>query len=278
MVEATTETVNRIISFHREMPDVNSPSKYYKDFITIKPKNMGSLAKFITKAVWSDCIWKEGRRNESSFLFSDYCVLDVDGGYKIDDAANELCDTAHVIATTKSHTPNEHRFRIIMPWTSRIDLLDVYRFNVERRIKKYDADPAGIDGARFFWPCKEVISVVEMQDGVFTEDIFELPANYQTVAEKQRIQMEKHKHMAANGVIADWIKYALAKGCADGERNTTIYSLGKHLTYYGWGYEKILDAVMKSPIPLPSAPKKEIEYAIKSGIKKANKVVRGGRI
>ena len=276
MVEATQETVNRQISFHKDFPEFDKPWKYAANFIPIKPKSLTSFSKLITKCVWSDCLWREGKRAESNFLFSDYCVLDVDGGYDLQSAIDELCDTAHIIATTKSHSEHEHRFRIILPWQSRISSVDVYRFNVERLIKKYDADPAGIDGARFFWPCKEVKSVVEEADSMFLEEVKPLPEGYKSLSEKARIQMELHRSYHNAATLHPWIRHALSMGCQDGERNTTIYSLAKALTYYGWSFEKILDAILKSPVPLPSAPRKEIENAIKSGMKKATKIQRGG--
>lgn len=276
MVDATEKDFKREISFHKEFPEFDKPFKYASGFVSIKPHNLTSFSKFITNRVWSDCIWREGKRAESNFLHSDYCVLDVDGGYSLYDAMDELCDTAHIIATTKSHTEQEHRFRIILPWQGRISSVDVYRFNLERLIKKYDADPAGIDGARFFWPSKEIKSVVEIEDSMFLEEALPLPEGYKSLSEKARLQLELHRRYQNAGALHPWIRHCLAVGCNDGERNTTIYSLAKALSYYGWSFEKILDAVLKSPVPLPSAPRKEIENAIRSGIRKATKIQRGG--
>lgn len=273
MVDATPAPVNRILSIHKEPPDFSRPDKYHKNFIQVKPPSMAVVASLITKAVWSDCIWQEGKRCERNFTFSDYCVLDVDGGYNLDSAINELCDTAHVIATTKSHSDHEHRFRIVMPWTNRITSLDVYRFNVERGIKRYDADPAGIDGARFFWPCREVKSVAEIDDVLFLQDVLPLPADYISHDQKQLDAFASHLAWKNRGLLSPSLQNALRREPANGQRNNTIYWCAKQLTYYGHTFDQIMKIILKSPIPLPTAPKKEIELAIKSGMKKAIQIM-----
>jgi len=57
-----------------------------------------------------------GRRAEEEMVNGfNLLVLDVDGGVKIDTVKILLKDYTYVIHTTKRHTPQEHRFRLVMP-------------------------------------------------------------------------------------------------------------------------------------------------------------------
>lgn len=57
-----------------------------------------------------------GRRSEDCLTEGfNLVVLDVDGGVKIDMVKQLLKDYTYIIHTTKRHTPQDHRFRVLMP-------------------------------------------------------------------------------------------------------------------------------------------------------------------
>jgi len=57
-----------------------------------------------------------GRRAEENMVDGfNLVVLDVDGGVKIDTVKALLKDYTYIMHTTKRHTPQEHRFRVLLP-------------------------------------------------------------------------------------------------------------------------------------------------------------------
>ena len=65
---------------------------------------------------WCNHHSASGRRSEENMVPGfNLLVLDVDGGVKIDTVKLLLKDYKYVIHTTKRHTAQEHRFRVIMP-------------------------------------------------------------------------------------------------------------------------------------------------------------------
>ena len=124
------------------------------------------LAKAICSCAWSPVIWRDGKRLTENFIASCFMVLDFDeADYTIEQAKADWADSVHIIATTKSHQrekggkPPKDRFRVVSPWDDCIFDPDVYSHNVAVLVKKYDADPTCIDAARFFWPCREIMSI-----------------------------------------------------------------------------------------------------------------------
>lgn len=65
---------------------------------------------------WCNHHSNSGRRAEEAMVEGfNLVVLDVDGGVKLDTVKTLLKDYSYLIHTTKRHTPQDHRFRIIMP-------------------------------------------------------------------------------------------------------------------------------------------------------------------
>lgn len=271
MLVAESSRVNAFVSLHPTKADFSQPQQYYKDWKWEKVKNLARVAEIATTAVWSDSIWYQGRRKEDNWRVSYFCVLDVDSGYSLSQAIKELCDTNHVIGTTKSHGIKGDRFRIILPWSKSVRNLDIYRYSLEKLIQNYDADPSGVDGARFFWPCKEIVSIVE--DAEYLTDTIELPEHYQPALAKQIQAAVTYKNYGELKVLPPWIRHVLTTGVPEGQRNTYVYSIAKNMTYFGMTEEEIKAMIIGSKVPLPTAPEREIDLAIKSGAKKARKIM-----
>ena len=118
------------------------------------------------------------------------------------------------------------------------------------------------DGARFFWPCKEIVSIVSHPD-CYNQEVLD----HKT--ESKQDTAKKYQQFAHMKITPPWVLHALKFGVRDGERNNYIYSIAKTLTLCGVSEYAILDLIKKSPIPLPSAPASEIENAVRNGVKKA---------
>lgn len=117
------------------------------------------LTAFITRGVWSPIVYTKGYRHQDNFRYADWCTLDFDKNASLQDAITEFSNHAHIIGTTKSHTEENHRFRVCIPFSERIKDLAVYRYNMKILTDRYGSDPAAKDGARFFYPCKEIVHV-----------------------------------------------------------------------------------------------------------------------
>ena len=121
----------------------------------------------ILRNCWSPIIWEGGDRQQSSFLYSCFCALDFDSpDFDIHDADLfvKKANLAAMIGTTKSHMKDKggvtcHRFRLVIPWSTVIRNLDLYRQNMSFYVDTLKADRACKDGARFFFPCSKIIYV-----------------------------------------------------------------------------------------------------------------------
>lgn len=96
-----------------------------------------SLEKLATKLFqregmhWCSHHFIDGHRcNENVKPKFNLVVLDIDGGTTIEVAENLLKDYCYIIYTTKSHTPKNHRFRLILPikYTLSFDLEEYREF------------------------------------------------------------------------------------------------------------------------------------------------------
>lgn len=257
------------VSIHPGDVDYTAPWLYAKDFELVDLHDFKALSRLITKAVWSDCVWDHGKRNEDKFRASFLCVIDVDNGRSLDQTVNELCDTRHIIATTKSHGIKGDRFRVVLPWSSRITDLDLYRYNLERAVLRFDGDTACVDAARFYWPCKELISY---SDEGYEEQVLPLPIGYQSKLDRQLDAVARHT--SAPGVFPAWVLDALNNGVREGFRNNNVYEIAKCLAYHGLCESETIDLLLRSAIRLPQ---KELENAVRSGRRKAEKLLEEKR-
>lgn len=114
--------------------------------------------------VWSPIVWTRGKRAEKNFAAALWIALDFDdGAFTLDEAVAEFADYAHVIGTTKSHQKDKggkvcDRFRVAVRGDFVLTDVADYRRVVSEMAQCYGADGACIDGARFFYPCEEIIS------------------------------------------------------------------------------------------------------------------------
>jgi len=134
------------------------PEQYQKGF-------KRDLLRFSTLChfVWSPVIYTDEHRREKSFLQSEVLALDFDNGMSLDAAVRKFSTFRHIIGTTKSHGIAGDRFRVLLFFTNPITCLDTFKNTMRIYTDLHGADKACKDGARFFYPCKEVVSVGEGQ-------------------------------------------------------------------------------------------------------------------
>ena len=125
---------------------------------------MEYIERAITKHVWSPNVFRGGHRLEKNFIASYVCALDFDAPYTpLDCAIAEFKDYSHIIGTTKSHQKDKNgivcdRYRVVLWWDNPITDLAIYKHNMALQTHNLYADKACKDGARFFFPCIDIVS------------------------------------------------------------------------------------------------------------------------
>lgn len=231
------------------------------------------LAGFIVTRSWSPIVWRDGLRHQSAFLYADFLALDFDGDgmMTLAEAQRSFADCRHVIGLTKSHglpkghKPPADRFRVVMPFERRITSLAEYRYTVGRYARRYDADELCIDGARFFFPCRNTVGL-PVTEG-FEQDVYEPPP--------PEPPPDYTAFRAIAGSMPRWCEGLLRFGCPEARRNTTCFRLGLHLTLCGFTVAQIVDRIMASPIPIGPHVRDEVLEAVVSGARRAKEELSG---
>lgn len=92
------------------------------------------------------------KRNNDSWLCSELIALDIDSGLSIDEAFKiPQTKNALIIYTSPSHTPEQHRFRIIFDLPYLETNKQRYTAIIEKFIKIYNADKQCKDTARIYF-------------------------------------------------------------------------------------------------------------------------------
>lgn len=259
-----------------DMEAARADNRYARHFTygwhTFETRSSKVFSDFITSAVWSPCIFRDGHRRIDSFVEARLLVLDFDHpGYTLSQAREEWCDTIHWIGTTKNHNREKNgitcdRFRIVVPFARSITNVEEYNYNYQLIAKQYDAaDQCTKDGARLFFPCQEVVSVCT--DG-FAQPVVEIPAeDLQRAADKADLIKQQQKCH----VVPSWLWASFERIIPHGKRANTIWRVSKDLTRYGYEEDEIVGMFLASPTfqdPIPSASSiKVIREQVKSGVK-----------
>lgn len=192
------------------------------------------LSKILTIYSWSPIIFHNGERREKNFSYSDWAVLDYDDGMTtVEQAVNTFSDCIHIIGTTKSHTDEHHRFRVCVPWSERITSLDVFKHNQATLVKNYDTDKQCKDGARFYYPCKRIVSV--NGEGFRVEVDFKIP--------KKSFTPKSFTKTGFSSAVTFFMKNVRDEGF----RNEQVYQVAKDLFRIGLDKQCVEQIIMKSP-------------------------------
>ncbi len=186
------------------------------------------LSKIITKFVWSPSIFKDGVRTEDNFLAADWCVFDFDDHRDLAQTAKELIDFRYIIAPTKSHTDDHHRFRVCIPFERTVYCIHEYRHNMAKLIEQFGADRQCKDAARFFWPSQSIFAINVDGDSIPVEK-----------APRRRVFTPTKLVKATDAVIPDWLNHRIEKGVDLGERNVGLWGIAKDLFRYGFSGDEV---------------------------------------
>ena len=254
--------------YHRNIEDIGKGSHYSKGWLGIKAPTAGEVAKIITKYPSSNCLWGNGDRKKTNFRQALWLGLDFDEGTTLEQGIENFRQYIHVIGTTKSHMLKKngvahHRFRVFLKFSELCVSKDDYEFTCKKWVSKYNADKACVDAARFFWPCKEIVSLNFIGKVV---KILNADDEVQRKKEEYKKRTDKMKLMYPDKGIPAHIQNKLRFGTAN--RNIACYGIGSDLTKLGFSFEEIVSLVENSAIISNGFPINEALSAIKSGVEK----------
>lgn len=240
-------------------------SGYPLYYYPVEVKSFKDLAHHVTNCVWSPIVWKLGKRKTENFSFSDFIGLDFDESLTIDFVTKILKsqNLKYLLGTTKSHQleksgkPACDRFRVIIPWKSRVTDFNTYRQNLERLSRMLPGDIACRDGARIFQPCREIHS---FSDGVGYEWLpYKAPPPS---------QFQGNMRFRNNGILPRFIRQMIDCPPGAGARNKHCFELSKVMSKFGFSESDCIRAVMSCAVDLPE---REKMTAAKSGFKAGKK-------
>lgn len=111
------------------------------------------LILLVTSFAWSPSIFK-GARLKENFVSTDFLVLDIDDGLSIPESEKrieKLGYTCLCVATT-SHTPENHRYRLIFPLSRTITKVEEFEASIVSLMELFpESDKACKDCSRFFF-------------------------------------------------------------------------------------------------------------------------------
>jgi hypothetical protein len=146
------------------MPESHINTTGREQLDTTNPRIVSTLIK---EFAWSPIEWVGGVRKASNFAAAFWIVLDFDTpGYSLAQCVHEMtqAEICHVIGTTKSHqqqkenAPACDRFRLLMRCKTVMNA-ETYPIIMRGAMKDFPtADKACKDLARFYFPCREIIS------------------------------------------------------------------------------------------------------------------------
>ena len=232
-----------------------NPSRHTR-FKTFVPKTMDQFLEILVTRVWSPVIWKSGFRSRNNFARATLVALDFDSGEMTLGAMEKECKDLglwYVLATTKSHQvakvsrsgeaiPATDRFRLILRSEKTCIDRERYEYNMKLFPEYWPCDPSCSDAARFFWPCREVVS--------YSEDGLKLPwLNFDEDYVPERLRYIRHaeklRNMGRHGMMPEWVSVILhgTKRVPRGERHKTCYRLGATWMLLGWELDTLIDYV-----------------------------------
>lgn len=258
-----------MISYHRRPTPPREKKREHARFFTpgfqtVDTNDHDRIAYGLAHFVCAPGVFKDGYRTQGNFLFADWIGFDFDDGEMTLTQAveNVFCDMQHVIGVTMSHQTDPEwrdKFRVMIPLERRVDNLALYRHQIALGMKRWPCDEKCKDGARFFYPCREIISI--NRDGYAWEIDEHLPKAIDYGARSAaRVDC---------GSIPIWVRSALRVEWPLHTRNDTCFRIGIALGILKYSPQRITDMILASPTYKgKGAPTKEIFEAVKNGVER----------
>jgi hypothetical protein len=228
-----------MISYHFKQFNNDKKYGYSHGWNYVDTSDMARIANCITRFVWSPIVFKFGHRNQDNFLGCDLFVLDFeDERYDLKRAVDDFKDFSHVIGTTRNHQIEKDskvidRFRVVIKAGDVMSDLEVYRYNMKLIVKNFPCDRKCTDGARLFYPCKEIVSI--KPDGLSA-----------LVEKPKKKAFVSYQAYYENGMLTPFLRKLVdGNGVSPGSRNNTAYQAARELCKLGRSKDQAFEFVLK---------------------------------
>lgn len=256
--------------FHEDKTHIGDGSKYWKGWRGVYAPTAGELANLATEYAISPCMWGGGIRKKANFRYAEWLGLDFDEVVTLDDAQKSFEKHLYVIGTTKSHQKEKNgvvcdRFRVFLRFGDRCVSAEDYEATARKFVRRYGADPACVDAARFFWPCQDVVAFKWWGKIINAVDSALEKKKMEKAAEKRK---QSWASLYPKGNIPIRVQNKLKFGVPKGRRNIACFGIGADLASQGFSKEEIMSLIQNSPILANDFTLSEAEKAVISGMKK----------
>lgn len=189
----------------------------------VREVTWSDLPSLITSTSWAPGAFTENRRQIKYLESIALLVLDIDDGMTIEECRLLFGPYRHIIGTSKSHQLPKadkaacDRFRVLLelsePLTNDLDYKATW-FTVQKYCPVID--PACKDASRFFFPCKEIVSVNEGQQWLVTKAPQTQPKPQAPVSAGAKLKPSKRtQNFQMNGAPAGEWHGELVAACMD---------------------------------------------------------------
>lgn len=247
----------KLVSYHLDKSMIEA--RYAKDFKTTDFDELSELGEYVLRYVWSPCTWWFGTRQKKKFKSTHLCALDFDKGKLTLEGAVKWCNDlgfAYLLGTTKSHQkekvsksgkvdPPCDRFRLIIPYQEPIVSLTQYEYNMKQMMQLLPADSACVDGARFFYPCTDVVACRDKGKALAP---IPAPVAQEKTEESIKKFNDRTKESARLGRLPNWILRATKDGTGIGGRHKMCFRIAATLYSFGWSEERIVALIAQGPL------------------------------
>ena len=244
-----------MISYHPDSLGAVVGKHYARGFLTVDTMDVRRLAVGICQYAWSGIVWKDGRRLKTTFLHSDFCVLDIDDTehrYPLAQAIQDFADCIHLIGTTRNHQKDKSgsvcdRYRVVLPWSERIVERRVFEWSMKKIQANNDAiDASTLSAAQHFFPCSEIVSM--STDG-YTQDVYTDMPDGRDVGPYDGVVGSKMLYYQMTGQLPGWLTSFLRTGHApEGRRHYKSLGAAIELAEHGFSEDEILLELIRIPL------------------------------
>ena len=250
--------------------------KFANDFEPIEPCDLRLLGAIACRYTWSPIVFQDNYRAKKNFKYSAFTGFDVDNTegeiYTVEQAIEDWCDSAVIIASTRSHMkpkvsggvehPPAPRFRIITQWETVITSLDEYEYNMRRIVQNSEPfDGSCVDGARPFYPCTKILYA--NFDG-FKQPVLKYEHSKTQIVKQLKKSLVVNKPNRVPFHVNDFIEKGIVFGRG---RNISVYVTTLELLRCGIDLEKVVALIEKSPFDRASFSHEEMIRTIESAAK-----------
>jgi hypothetical protein len=228
-----------VFSVHaKAWPDPYDAARY--KFGWRPSSGLQQLKEFITRCALSPAILEGGVRLGKNFVKADFCVLDFDEhAMTLEEAVRTFCDMKHVIATTKSHTPKVHSFRVVIPFDKTLDQPS-YQASIRQVMDRYPVvDISCKDAPRFFYHCNKIIS--------YQDEGYEMDSVHAEISHTPPRGSFVSPYKGSR-TFPPWARAALEEPQKPGARYTTCWRIAKDLLVSGFTRDEVLSILQGSPV------------------------------